>query len=304
MKFSVETWTPEYGIAADDAQMEDSTDAVVVDIEASVDEWAPLDPIPAEMPNTIMFIDGVRRIDARVWITDEDTVRLGVCATVAAGSVLCTDTSATVIEAQVVRGLFTGPTDAAADIDTRHGSYRYFACEGNDPDDLYLGIHNEMTRLETGLGVAPECELVVFDGPLRGRNDPNGVGYVKTQHVRYLPEELQPVLARLEAGQRTPLFHLGGRAGSRYSWYTRLPIERTQPWAGIVRCEVPASGSVSDAAERAHQVTALLPRYASEPHKDGRAPQNLYPIAGLENELRRRLGDQYLMERALRMVAR
>jgi hypothetical protein len=61
---------------------------------------------------------------------------------------------------------------------------------------------------------------------------------------------------------------------------------------------------VAEAAERADAVTALLPRYASEPHKDGRAPQNLYPIAGLENELRRRLGDALLMERALRLASR
>ena len=35
----------------------------------------------------------------------------------------------------------------------------------------------------------------------------------------------------------------------------------------------------------------LLTGYASEQHKEPRAPQNLYPIAGLEQELRRRLGD-------------
>ena len=122
--------------------------------------------------------------------------------------------------------------------------------------------------------------------------------------MQYLPEPQQPVLAQLAAGQRTPLFLVAGAQGSnRYSWYLRLPAERTQPWAGIVRCEVIAEGSVADAARRADQVTALLPRYASEPHKDGRAPQNLYPIAGLENELRRRLGDQLLMERALRLAA-
>ena len=46
-----------------------------------------------------------------------------------------------------------------------------------------------------------------------------------------------------------------------------------------------------------------LPRFASEPHKDGRAPQNLYPIAGLEGELRRRLGDPHLLERGLRSAS-
>jgi hypothetical protein len=53
----------------------------------------------------------------------------------------------------------------------------------------------------------------------------------------------------------------------------------------------------------ADQTAAVLPRYASEPHKDQRAPQNLYPIGGLERELRRRLGDPALLYRALRVAA-
>jgi hypothetical protein len=46
-------------------------------------------------------------------------------------------------------------------------------------------------------------------------------------------------------------------------------------------------------------VTATLPRFASSPHKEPRAPQNLYPIAGLERALRRRLGDPALLYREL-----
>jgi hypothetical protein len=38
--------------------------------------------------------------------------------------------------------------------------------------------------------------------------------------------------------------------------------------------------------------------------KDSRAPQNLFPIAGLERALRRRLGDPGLLYRALRTAAR
>jgi hypothetical protein len=50
-------------------------------------------------------------------------------------------------------------------------------------------------------------------------------------------------------------------------------------------------------------VAATLPRFASQPHNDPRAPQNLHPIAGLERELKRRLGDPLLLERALRQAA-
>jgi hypothetical protein len=50
----------------------------------------------------------------------------------------------------------------------------------------------------------------------------------------------------------------------------------------------------------ADRVTAVLPVVASEPHLDPRAPQNLVPIAALERELRRRLGDPAFVYRALR----
>ena len=46
-----------------------------------------------------------------------------------------------------------------------------------------------------------------------------------------------------------------------------------------------------------------LPRFASTPYKDPRAPQNLTPIAGLERRLRGMLGDQRLLLRALTTAA-
>ena len=144
----------------------------------------------------------------------------------------------------------------------------------------------------------------MFDGPLRGRSDPFGVGYVKTQHVQYLPDEVLPVLGRLGDGERTPLVLIGDRGPwSRWSWYLRLPGPRSHPLSGVVRCELPGTGSAPDAVARADIVSACLPRFASRPHKDARAPQNLTPIAGLEHRLRHLLGDPVLLERSLRVAA-
>jgi hypothetical protein len=53
----------------------------------------------------------------------------------------------------------------------------------------------------------------------------------------------------------------------------------------------------------ADRIALTLPRFASEAHKDARAPQNLYPIAGLERELRHRLGDSGVLYRALRRAS-
>lgn len=305
MQFSVESWAPEYGTAADATQMEEATTAVDPSIERSLDAWSPITPDPTvERPVRLLFVDGVRRIDASIWVTTGDSTRAGVCASVAAGSVLCTPGSATIHEVRVLRGLFAGPCAGAETIEIPpHGVYEAFPCSGDAPEDLYLGIHQQMTQLEATIAAAHDADLVVFDGPLRGRNDEFSVGYVKTQHVQYLPTELLVVLNHLGPGQRTPLFLIGASTATRFSWYLRLPGPMSQPLSGMVRCEMMAVGSVQEAMRRADAISLVLPRFASEPHKDPRAPQNLYPISGLEQRLRHRLGDTLLLERALRRAA-
>ncbi|MEQ8717708.1 MAG: hypothetical protein RIE08_08865 [Acidimicrobiales bacterium] len=303
MRFSVETWAPEYGIGADADQLEDVSERVEVELERDVGDWAPIVPSPESVPDSIMFIDGVRRIDARVWIHHDDGSHAGVCASYAAGAVTCRGATAEVTAVEVGRGLFAAATSGAGPVVTRHATYAFAPTADETPEASYLAIHERMTSLELGVSAGHDCELVVFDGPLRGRNDPHGVGYVKTQHVQYLPEPVAPILAALDDGQRTPLFLVSGRGFTRYSWYLRLPGPRNQPLSGIVRLELPGVGTVADAVERAEVVSAALPRFASEAHKESRAPQNLYPIAGLEHRLRHRLGDALLLERSLRLAA-
>ncbi len=312
MRFAVEAWSPEYGVSGDESQLDEHAEPVDLDVEVAAKSWEPIRASTLDTIERVVFVDGVRRIDARIWVDDGGQSRQGVCASVAAGAVVCTPQKATVTEVAVFRGFFTQPLEKAENIQTKHGDYVYVPCASDRPEDIYLGIHDQMTSLETSLqvesseadpkGESDGGDLIVFDGPLRGRNSPNSVGYVKTQHVQYLPDSHQPILGRLSAGERTPLFHIGGRFG-RYSWYLRLPSEQTHPLAGIVRCEVAAVGPPSEAIALAVRTSGVLPWYGSEPHKDSRAPQNLYPIAGLENQLRHRLGDPLVLERALRNAA-
>jgi hypothetical protein len=124
---------------------------------------------------------------------------------------------------------------------------------------------------------------------------------VKTHRSRYLSPELHALVAELGPAERTPVFRLTSD-WPRYSWYLRLPCRPGAPWSGVVRVECPDVG-LPDAVDLAELSQAVLPRYASVEHKDPRAPQNLYPIGGLERLLRRRLGDRLLLERALRTAA-
>jgi len=302
MRFAVETWAPEYGVAADAETLEDGGERVEVDVEVPTAAWAPIFP-SGPRAERLMFVDGVRRIDARVWITDDDGVHAGVCASVAAGAVVVNGGGACVVEHRVERAVVAAGARAGGEITTVHGHYGFVPARGDDPDAVYLAIHELMTALEARVATAPDCDVVVFDGPLRGRNEAQAVGYVKTQRVQYLPDDLMPVLVALGDGERTPLFLIGGRGFSRWSCYVRLPGARSHPLSGIVRLELPGRGAAVAAAARADLVAATLPRYASEPHKEPRAPQNLYPIAGLEQRLRHLLGDQFVLERALRRAA-
>jgi hypothetical protein len=306
MKFHVESWAPEYG-SPSEASLADSTAEVDPAKEVAASEWAPITPGPdVRPPRCIVFVDGVRRVDARLWVdTPIDGLRQGVAASYAAGAVRC-DGRARLVDARVERGVFA-PGEGVAPIATRLATWCPFPASGEAPEQLWLAVQNRMAELEAKAAIAAgaghDGALVVVDGPLRDRRHvPGVVGYVKTHAVHYLSPGLEETIGALTPGQRTPLFHIGG-GFPRWSWYVRLPYAAGHPWAGVIRAEAPPDLPVLDAARTADSVAAVLPRFASQPHKDPRAPQNLHPIAGLERELRRRLGDPRLLERQLRIAA-
>lgn len=310
MRFAVETWAPEYGSPTDVAALVPSDETVDAAVEAALADWSPRTPplgSAVTHPDAIAFVDGVRRVDARVWVTGQDgAVRQGICASWAAGVVRCCGPEASLASAEVRRGLFS-PAGAES-VATRHGTWSHRPAPNDDPDQLAIALQNAMADLEHHVseragGTAAAPDLLLVDGPLRERARIVGaVGYVKTHQRSYLPEGTMGIIGALAAGQRTPVLHIGGRF-SRWSWYARLPGEVGHPWAGVVRCEASAARSVAEVVALADRVTATLPRFASVPQKDPRAPQNLHPIAGLERELRRRLGDPLLLYRALRLAA-
>lgn len=75
-------------------------------------------------------------------------------------------------------------------------------------------------------------------------------------------------------------------------------------WHGLIRGEAPHSLALEDAVTLADATCALLPRFASKPFWDARAPQNLVPVAGLERRLRHLLGERELVYRKIRSAAK
>jgi hypothetical protein len=322
MRFHVDAWDPSYGASADsEVALDTSESTVVTSVERDDADWRPIGVPPGgPLPAAVLFVDGVRRIDARVWIDDPDvpdTAAAAVCASYAAGVICCCDGRAHLLAADRRRGLFSAALHAA-DIDTWAGTYTTIATvpERDTPllTALSLKLQRELSDVEVetahtaraelaGHGVGDGDDLLVVDGPLKSRTHlPRALGYVKTHHSQYLPAALHAMVGRLGPGERTPVF-LVNSGWDRYSWYLRLPCRPGAPWAGVVRVEASTDLKPAEAIGLASQSQLVLCKYASSEFKDPRAPQNLYPIAGLEKELRRRLGDPRLMYRALRSAA-
>jgi len=311
--FSVDPWDPSYGMAYGDEMggesLQESSAELVLDLELPADQWRPLEADPGlPVPGTILFLDGVRRIDARVWVHGTDPQPSpGIAASYAAGLV-CLNGSARITDVAVERGLFTAAPDAA-DIEARHAVYVASKAPGPGMDKLSLALQQHLSDAEVQLALLfrkdhPDAnDLLFVDGPLRGRTHlDRTIGFIKTHHTTYLPAEQAAVVGALSPAQRSPAFGMG-TSWRRNSWYLRLPGSPGAPWSGVVRLECSADLPVPEVTRLADLSALVLPPLASSPHKDPRAPQNLVPIGGLERELRRRLGDQRLLYRSLRAAA-
>jgi len=307
VRLAIEQWAPEYGAPLDGDALDATKAEVAIDVEIAAGAWAPRS-VSAEPLSCVLFVDGVRRVDAMAWLTDDDGVSApALLASYAAGVVRCRDTSAALLDVMVGRGLFTASSDAV-DLETAHGTWRVGHAPSSSPEALSLALQTRMGATEAAVvsAVAADADLVVVDGPLRAGvpYPPCSVGYVKTHATSYLGLVEAAVIGRLQPGQRTPLFCVSQPLRSSYSWYLRLPGAAGHPWAGVVRCEVDAAARSGPAAVAiADAACATIPRFASQSHKDPRAPQNLVPIGGLEHRLRHLLGDRDLLYRGLLRAA-
>jgi hypothetical protein len=85
VKFHVDAWDPSYGVAfeAADGPQAQSSAQIQPDVELPAKAWRAVDaPAGLRPPGTVLVVDGVQRIDARVWATDDDGVThpgIGAC---------------------------------------------------------------------------------------------------------------------------------------------------------------------------------------------------------------------------------
>jgi hypothetical protein len=311
VKFYVEPWSPSFGSAQEfdeAAPAPESSAELDLDVELPRDSWQPVAPAAdVAPPPIVLLVDGVRRVDAYLWVVDGSGDQYpAVAMSYAAGVVRCdlTRGAAEVAHWQVRRGLFTAAPNATA-LGVGSATYLPQPAKGGQHEELVRAAQGAMLSLEVTvseevrLSTVDIDDLLVTDGPLRGRHRlPRALGYVKTHSTRYLQPAQARVVTACRAGERSPVFFIGPR-WPHYSWYLRLPGPAGAPGTGIVRLQCSPDLTREQAIELADRSAVTLPRFASSPYKDPRAPQNLVPIAGLERRLRNLLGDPRLLHRTL-----
>jgi hypothetical protein len=297
----VEGWSPEYGAPMD-------PDEALAPAEGSVDasvesrEWAPRDGID-DGEARIAFVDGVRRVDARLTLDDPSGPVPGICGTFAVGATIWDRTvrRSAISQERVGRwAVLAGGRPETFPPVALDPPYATTTTADTDPTGLIRMLHTKMRAAEghVATALAADC-FVVADGPLNELAPLPAVGSIKSHRVTYLPAEHNTVVGSLRPAQRTPLFTISGYR--RYSWYVRLAdVAGGHAWSGIIRCEASGQLPTADVIRLADRTAAVLPLVASEPHLDPRAPQNLVPIAALERRLRHLMGDAGLVYRALR----
>jgi hypothetical protein len=302
----VEDWLAHYGTPLHiDGEIADEAAAELVE---DSDSFA-IAPVAVDLPERLAFVDGVRRGDAYLYLEDGATGTLahGVAGAHARGAALCDGGRIRCAHMETTRLVIWGG-GYLAELPAARGGYRWQSASIADPDhDAPLReLQRRMRQAEGRLAemLATDGWTVVCDGPLSfvRSTDLPVCGFVKTHHRPLLAAEEHGKIASLAGGERSPIFAIS----DRYSCYLRL-VERTAnhgPWHGIARLEFPQSSGIVEAVRVATQLAATLPRFAGISHIDPRAPQNLQPIGGLEEQLRHRLGNPRQAALAVREAAR
>jgi hypothetical protein len=304
MRLRLDPWPADYEapIAFEDVE---SPQHVHIDTAIETEDWKAVAPAPQSV-GECCFVDGVRRVEARVLADLDGKLIHGLFGSSAAGFVRSAG-QAEFGEIRVERSLILGrgmQRDMCLTVGANHLVFHGIAAEQNTPNDILGHLQNRMRAAEAKLAedLAGKGSCVFVDGlSYRATGRQEVIGVVKRIMEPYLDRQEFALLETLQPGQRSPLFAIVDGKYDRYSCFLRLTTGRAvdHPLTGIVRLEVGAAVGRDKGVALMSTAAAVLPRFASNPIRDPRAPQNLLPVGALEQEMKRRLGDPLMIRRAI-----
>lgn len=309
VRLRLDPWPGEYESPFQVEELEEDQVATVrTDVEGI--DWQAVDPGENRRPDVIHFVDGVRRIDARI-ICDDGTGRInfGLLGSIAVGAVRVEGARASFEQPTVGRYVIVGNGLAVEQQHVRIGNadlvFEPHPAADSTPHAPLLMLQELMRREEARLAeqLAASSGCIFSDGPLTYFSEVRlpTIGIVKRIFKPYLSESTFALVSQLGAGQRTPVFYITEGKYGRYSWYLRVRAPRAMDYAaaGVLRLEVRSGVGLERAVELANLSAACIPGFVADPFRDPRSPQNLLPVGALEQELRHRLGDALAVRRVI-----
>lgn len=306
----IDPWDPDYGASIDSDEDPDKPPPPL-EFDEPV-EWRPILREEPQVLPCCAFVDGVRRIDLRLFAEEDELMAPAIAGSWGVGVAWSSKPpSVGAVKTGRVVVVGGGLEHPVVEVNVGGQTLRYEArsCGGRKPIDPLIELQQEMRRQEEHLassvaedgldGMSPE--VIVQDGPLNYFANSPTVGLIKRQARAYLQGSKLSILSELQVRQRTPIFRFESVQLERYSWYSRIGARRRidGTLAGLVRLEVPALVGLSQARRLADMTTSILPSFTAPAWRDSRSPQNLYPVGQLETVLRHRLGDPDLIRREL-----
>ena len=308
MRLRLDPWPGDYEGAFQIEEFEEpSPDQIDTTVESR--EWTAVKPDAMQRPEPLFFVDGVRRIEARVIADDSGRLIHGLFASFAAGCVETSRSKATFEDIRVRRYIVMGGGVSTnteivkvGNMDLYFGPYSVLDATPTGP---ILGLQNLMRIEEASIAEdhADAGACVFADGPLTYLTTMNKktVGIIKRLFLSYISASHFALVKKLKVGERTPLFAILDGKYDRYSWYMRIANRRAMDHdvAGVLRLEVRVGVGLQTAADLANLSASCLPAFAADSTRDPRAPQNLLPVGALEQELRHRMGDSFAVRRGI-----
>ena len=318
MKIFLDPWEAEYtGFFQVDEEF--GEERVDVNIEIPKEKWMPIAEKDIPFQKEVIFLDGVRRMHQRIVIEKEGKIFYGGFGTFAAGAIKIikdqrNDLFTSLIEVSIKRVLIVFE-EVKADIKVFElpgipFKVDIISMEKNDPqaplEKLQELMRAEEVKLADKISSYYKDIPLIVDGTLYFPwKDAKVLGFIKSLHNLYIPDELISVVLKLKQGERTPVFLITfknkGELSKKYSWFIRLKELGDQefPYAGIIRMEAPGTLKEKELSFlRSWSLT--LKDFISDRMRDKRSPQNLLPVGVLERELKKRIGYEYLITQKLK----
>jgi hypothetical protein len=223
----IDPWEVDYGDQTPLASLEDRPEEQVNhEVEVTDGQWSAIIPSdPTAVPERVLFIDGVRRLEARLHARQGEQLIYGGFGSHAVGAVEIHDSKASFGEIRVFRTAVLGSGQRLpAPVQVREDLvYAAESTPTTEVDGPLRHIQKAMRLAEATLArdLCRDDTLIIVDGPLSFEPERRGLalGYIKRVHQLYLPNKFIPLLATLSAGSRTPMFTIqSAKAGfARYA---------------------------------------------------------------------------------------